>query len=116
MSPRDAHTTRPLAGTSFHVLLALADEPRYGLGIAEEVARRSGGEVQLGPGTLYTAIRRMLEEGLIEEVEGAPDDESDPRRRYYRITGPGRASLAAEARRLETLLDAARVKRVLPGA
>jgi DNA-binding PadR family transcriptional regulator len=104
-----------VAGTHFHILLALADEPRYGLGIAEEVARRTDDEVRLGPGSLYTAIKSMLGQGLIEEVEGDPSPgPNDPRRRYYRITPAGRGSLRAEAARLERLVLAARAKRVLP--
>jgi DNA-binding PadR family transcriptional regulator len=107
-------STKPIAGTEFHALLALSDEPRYGLGIVEEIARRTRGEVRLGPGTLYTAIRRMLEQGLIEELLEAPrGEDDDPRRRYYRITATGRDVLVAEAQRLEQLVRAAHAKRVL---
>ena len=115
MPPTDSSTTRPLAGTIFYILLALADRDEYGLGIVEEVARRTNDEVRLGPGTLYNAIKRMLSEGLIEETTG-PDDPiaGDPRRRYYRITRAGRAQLAGEAERLERLVRAARAKKVLP--
>ncbi len=106
-------TTRPIAGTFFYVLLALADEPRYGLGIVEEVAARTDGEVRLGPGTLYNAIRKMLDGGLIEEWSPGGEDELDPRRRYYRITRTGRTLVAEEASRLEQLVRAARAKHVL---
>lgn len=130
-------TTKPIAGTFFYILLALADRPRYGLGIVEEVARRTGGgapvggtsggrsrsrgsasgEIRLGPGTLYNAIRKMLDEDLIEECDPpASAGEADPRRRYYRITGGGREALASEAGRLEQLVLAARDKRVLPAS
>jgi len=110
-------TTRPLAGTSFYVLLALADRERYGLDVVEDVARRTNDAVVLGPGSLYNTIKKMLSEGLIEET--TPKDrgegrEHDPRRRYYRITRAGRATLAAEAGRLAVLVDAAREKKVLP--
>ena len=107
-------STKPLAGTHFYVLLALADAPRYGLEIAEEVAARTGGEVRLGPGTLYSAIQKMLDSGLIEEWTPA-EGSADPRRRYYRITRRGRSLVGSEAARLEQLVDAARDKRVLPG-
>lgn len=107
-------TTKPIAGTFFYILLALADEPRYGLGIAEEVAGRTRGEIRMGPGTLYNAIKKMLDERLIEEWSPPGVDEPDPRRRYYRITTRGRAALAAEAGRLEQLVLAARAKHVLP--
>lgn len=108
-------TTKPIAGTAFYILLALADQPRYGLGIVEEVARRTRGQIRLGPGTLYNAIKKMVTEGLIEETDGgAGVDAADPRRRYYHITRTGRASLRAEAGRLEQLVAAARAKRILP--
>lgn len=115
MASTDTSTTKPLAGTIFYILLALADRDEYGLGIVEEVAHRTAGAVRLGPGTLYNAIKRMLSDGLVEEVDG-PDDPSDgdPRRRYYRITKPGRGLLTDEAERLERLVVAARAKKVLP--
>ena len=109
----DRGSTRPIAGTHFYILLALADRPRYGLGIVEEVATRTDGEVRLGPGTLYNAVAKMLEEGTIEETAAPGGIDADPRRRYYGITREGRRVLAAEAERLETLVAAARSKRVL---
>lgn len=115
MAPTDNSTTKPLAGTIFYILLALADRDEYGLGIVEEVARRTAGEVRLGPGTLYNAIKRMLADGLMEETAGpANPGDGDPRRRYYRITPEGRQRLAGEAERLERLVLAARSKKVLP--
>lgn len=118
MSRRERGSTRPVAGTAFYILLALADGDRYGLDIAREVERRTGGHTVLGPGTLYNAVKKMLSEGLIQESSGAGGEEEtdDPRRRYYRITEEGRAVLAAEAGRLELLVDAARAKNVLPSS
>ena len=76
---------------ALHILLALADRDRHGLGIAEEVEAFTSGRVTLGPGTLYGTIKRLLELALIEERAGAPrEDRDDPRRRYYRITASGR--------------------------
>jgi DNA-binding PadR family transcriptional regulator len=110
----DRGTTRPIAGTFFYILLALVDEPRYGLGIVDEVASRTGGDVTLGPGTLYNAIKKMLDGGLIEEwAPPGGASGADPRRRYYRITREGRALVAEEAARLEQLVLAARAKRVI---
>jgi len=109
----DRGSTKPVAGTFVYILLALADEPRYGLGIAEEVAARTDGEIRLGPGTLYNAIRKMLDDGWIEEGLPAGEEEHDPRRRYYRITPAGRALVAEEAARLERLVRVARAKHVL---
>jgi DNA-binding PadR family transcriptional regulator len=113
--PTDSSTTKPLTGTYFHILLALADEERYGLGIIQEVERRSDGDVQLGPGTLYNAVKQMLDEGLIEESPpGKKRASDDPRRRYYRITRAGRAKVRREAVKLERLVRTAKQKSVLP--
>ncbi|MFG1691390.1 PadR family transcriptional regulator [Gemmatimonadota bacterium] len=103
-----------LTPAAVHILLALADEDRHGLGIVDEVERRTGGEVKLGPGTLYGTIKRLREDGLIEEPpELAGVSGGDTRRRYYRITAAGREALQTEARRLERLVLTARQKAVL---
>ena len=97
-----------------HVLLALADRDRHGLGIAQEVESITSGRVALGAGTLYGTIKRLLEQGLIEDRAGSPrDDRDDPRRRYYRITALGRRALSEETAGLARMLTAARAKRVL---
>jgi DNA-binding PadR family transcriptional regulator len=111
-NPRGA---KPLTSSSFYVLLALKDGPKHGLGIAAEIEQRTSGEVRLGPGTLYNAIKKMLEQKLIADERSRPEPaEDDPRRRYYRITRTGEAALAAEASRLDRLLRAARAKAALP--
>ena len=103
-----------LSPMALHLLLALVDRDRHGLGIAEEVEAFTRGRVALGPGTLYGTIKRLLELGLIEERAGAPrDDRDDPRRRYYRITARGRRAAADETSALAQLVQAARAKRVL---
>src|SRR5919112_1395517 len=107
----------PLTPSVFHILLALADGERHGYGIIKEVEARTEGGVRLGPGTLYGSIKRMLEEGLIEESDERPDSElDDERRRYYRLTGFGRRVASAEAERLNGLVEAARAKRLLSRA
>jgi DNA-binding PadR family transcriptional regulator len=104
----------PLTPAVLHILLALADEERHGYGIMKEVEARTGGEVRLGPGTLYGSIKRMLSAGLIEESEERPDAElDDQRRRYYRMTDFGRRVAGVEAERLQALIDAARAKKLL---
>src|ERR687896_211675 len=104
----------PLPTSEFQILLALADRERHGYAIMQEVVRRSGGGVRLGPGTLYGSIKRMLAAGLIEESARRPAaDRDDERRRYYRITALGRRQAAAEARRMQQLVTAARAKRLL---
>ncbi len=93
----------------------LAEEERHGYGIMKEVEEQTGGEVRLGPGTLYGAIKRMLSDGLIEETDERPDQElDDRRRRYYQITDFGRRVAGAEAQRLQDLVNAARARRLLP--
>jgi len=99
----------PLQPAVFQILVALADQDRHGYAIMQDVAARTGGSMKLSPGTLYGSIKRMLDEGLIVELDERPaPDEDDERRRYYRITASGRASAQAEADRLTTLLRQAR--------
>jgi DNA-binding PadR family transcriptional regulator len=112
--PADLKTLLPLPVSEFQILLALADEERHGYAIMREVATRTDGDVQLGPGTLYGAIKRMVTSRLIEESDERPDpDLDDERRRYYRITALGRQAAVAEARRMERLVGIARAKRLL---
>ncbi len=102
----------PLSAQEFQILLSLADQERHGYGIMQEVEARTGGELRLGPGTLYGAIKRMRGPGLIEEA--GEREEGDERRRYYRLTELGRAVAVAEAARLQALVEDARMKRLLP--
>lgn len=112
--PRRSDWPDSLTPAAFQILLALADEGRHGLGIMDEIERRTSGYVVLGPGSLYGTIKRLRESGLIVAADARPDGESDdPRRRYYRITPRGRAALGREARRLEMTVRAARAKAVL---
>jgi DNA-binding PadR family transcriptional regulator len=105
---------KPITGSTFLILLALVDEDRHGLGIADEVEARTQGAVHLGPGTLYNAIHKMVEGGLIKPAVSRPAPAvDDPRRRYYRITRRGREVVQDEAARLDLILDAARAKAVL---
>ena len=106
-----------LTPAMFHILLALADENRHGLGIVREVERRTQGEVKLGPGTLYGSIKKLLGMGYLEEPGRRPrPEEDDPRRRYYRMTRNGRRVLEEEAARMDRLVRVAREKAVLKGA
>jgi DNA-binding PadR family transcriptional regulator len=110
-------TDAPLPGAVFHILIALADRDRHGYSIMQDVAMRTGGKVKLSPGTLYSAIRRMLEQGLIEELFESPDpSSSDERRRYYRITRLGKRAAAAEVARLSALVKQARAAGLAPSA
>jgi len=105
----------PLPTAVFHILVALADRERHGYSIMQDVAARTDGKVRLSAGTLYSAIRRMLEQGLIEELRESPDPSSeDERRRYYRLTQLGRDAALAEARRVNDLLSQARATGLIP--
>src|ERR1700727_1761042 len=107
----------PLPPAVFHILIALADRDRHGYSIIQDVAARTGGEVQLSAGTLYSSIRRMLEQGLIEELAESPDPLStDERRRYYRLTRFGKRAAAAEVHRLNSLVQQARDAGLVLGA
>jgi DNA-binding PadR family transcriptional regulator len=113
--PRSVDHLLPLKPRVLHILLALADGPRHGYAIMQEVARLTDGGTRMGPGTLYGTIKRLLAAGLIEEADERPDPAlDDERRRYYRITRLGRRVLEAEAVRMTTLLAAARAKKVFP--
>ncbi len=116
-SPGNPDDVLPLTPVALNVLLALADGERHGYGIMLEVKERTGGRVRLGPGTLYGAIKRMKEGGLIEESGERPDPESDDERRsYYRLTSFGREVLAADVERLDNLVRAARRKGAYPAS
>ena len=117
MAGRDPEELLPLSAAAFHVLLALAEGERHGYAIIKDVESRTEGRVRMGPGTLYGAIKRMLDEGLIEESDERPDAAlDDERRRYYRLTVFGRRVAAAEAERLSGLVAAARARNLLSGA
>lgn len=101
----------PLAAAAFHILLSLAEEDRHGYAIIQDIAARTGGEVTLGPATLYRTIQRLLDQDLIVETRERPaPEQDDERRRYYRITPFGRKVARAEAGRLADLVRMARAR------
>ena len=98
----------PLTSSVFHILLALSDGDLHGYGIMQEVEEHTNGQIRLGPGTLYGAIKRLLNNGLIVETDERPDPEmDDERRRYYRLTDFGRQVLKAEAQRISKMVSVA---------
>jgi DNA-binding PadR family transcriptional regulator len=104
----------PLTPVAFEILLALADGEQHGYSVMREVERRSTGSVVLHPGTLYRALARLLESGLIEELDERPDPaHDDDRRRYYRLTTTGIAVARGEAERLAGQVAAARQRKLL---
>ena len=114
MGERDLEEFLPLSPTTFNILLCLADGELHGYGIMLEVKERTGGEMVLGPSTLYSAMKRMLADGLIERSERLPDPElEDERRRYYRLTEFGGRVVLAEAERMEDYVRQVRSKKRL---
>ena len=105
----------PLPRDTFQILVSLADRERHGYSVMQDVADRTDGTLRLSPSSLYAAIKRLLSQGLIEELQERPDPANDDeRRRYYRLTKIGRKVALAEARRLERLLADARATGLLP--
>lgn len=111
----DPSTMVPLSPAVFHILLTLAERERHGYSIMRAVAADTHNALQLGPGTLYGCLKRMLAARLIAESDERPDPElDDERRRYYRVTDLGLRVLRAEVARLAAALSAARAKRLFP--
>jgi DNA-binding PadR family transcriptional regulator len=112
MAPKNQ---KPLTPAVLHILLALSTGERHGYGIMKQVAVESHGKVNMGPGTLYGSLGRMIEAGLIAESEKKVDPEMDDERRvYYRITGLGRDALKAELARYREVVAVARSKALVP--
>jgi DNA-binding PadR family transcriptional regulator len=107
---RDPAALLPLTPAAFHVLVALADSDLHGYAVIKEVSTRTAGRVELGTGTLYGIIKRLLADDLISESAAG----SDARRRAYRLTPFGRKVAAAETARLGEIVATARLKRLLP--
>jgi DNA-binding PadR family transcriptional regulator len=114
--PKTSQAHLPLTPPVFHILLTLVDEERHGYGIMQDVARQTGDALQLGPGTLYGCLKRMLAAGLVEESDERPDPSlDDERRRYYRMTALGLRVVRAEAERLAEAVSAAKARRLFAG-
>ncbi len=108
-------TNAPLTPAVLHILLALSTKEGHGYGIMKQVESDSEGKVNMGPGTLYGSIGRMIEAGLIRESDKKIDPEMDDERRvYYKITGLGQKALAAELQRYREVVAVAKLKRLSP--
>lgn len=117
----DPKATLPLTEAAFFILLSLAPKPKHGYAIMKEVEQLSDGRVTLSTGTLYGAIKRLLEQAWIEPVDEEELPESDPDepkrgRKAYQLTEWGRRILAAEAARLESLVTVAQQQLMGKGA
>ena len=114
LSDSDPESFLPLPRDTFHILVSLADRERHGYSVMQDIAERTDGALRLSPSSLYASIKRLLEQGLIEELAERPDPRhDDERRRYYRLSRLGRQVAMAEARRLERLLADARATGLL---
>ena len=104
----DVESFLPLPASAMHVIVALAGGEKHGWAIMREVEDLSGGAVRMGPGTLYGSLKRMIDQGLIEETDERPDPAlDDERRRSYRLTALGERVGAAENERLRRLVSVA---------
>ena len=113
---KDPESLVPLSPAVFNILLALADGDKHGYGIMLEVEANTDGQVNMGPGTLYGSIKRMLKAGFIRESDERPDPElDDQRRRYYGLTDLGLKVLQAESQRLVDQVAVLQMKDVLEG-
>ncbi|MDQ2911907.1 MAG: PadR family transcriptional regulator [Chloroflexota bacterium] len=107
-SPQFSKPGGALTASVFYILLSLSIKERHGYEILKYVEANSEGRVRLGPGTLYTTLKRMLDAGLISELADRPDQgNDDARRRYYKLTSRGHAELGAELSRMRHALKLA---------
>ena len=106
--PDSFETYLPLTETTFYILLSMAVERKHGYAILKDVQALSGERIVLSTGTLYGALSRLLDQGLIERVEEDDPEESGRPRKFYRLTRLGRQVLEAEMERLHALIAAAR--------
>jgi DNA-binding PadR family transcriptional regulator len=100
----------PLTETTFLLLLSLSSGPRHGYAIFKDVQALSSGRVILSTGTLYGAIKRLVEQGWIERFEGQLPDENGRPRKEYRLSALGRRVFGAESARLESLVAAVQLR------
>jgi DNA-binding PadR family transcriptional regulator len=110
MRPRLERDSPSLTVAAYQILLALGPDAKHGYAIMQDLAARSGGRLRLLPGTLYSTIKKLLADGLVEECEPSRGTEStDARRRYYRVTKTGKQAVQAETARAALFVRLARV-------
>ena len=106
--PPDTHTNLPLSEQTFYILLSLLPQPRHGYAILKDIQQLSDGRLLISVSTLYTSLKRLLEQGWIERAELKKQDEKIGRpRKQYKLTHTGRSFLIAEAKRLQMLIQVA---------
>lgn len=111
--PEELQQLLPLTPAVFYVLFSLDDGDKHGYAIMQETVKLSDGKFRMGPGTLYTTLQRLLDLGLIEEVESSRNT-GDSRRRYYRLSGNGKSLLEAELGRMDLVVKLARRRKLAP--
>jgi DNA-binding PadR family transcriptional regulator len=113
--PEDLQRMFPLTPAVFFILLALAEGKKHGYAIMQEVLLLSADKVRMGPGTLYSTIQRLLDLSLIEETQGTGERaDHESRRRYYRLTRTGKGLLEAEINRMDSVVQLARQRKLVP--
>jgi DNA-binding PadR family transcriptional regulator len=100
----------PLSEPTFYILLSLSSSEKHGYAILKDVEDLSGGQTRLSASTLYEAISRLLEQGLIERVESGHDNGSRRPRKVYRLTHLGRQVLGGETSRMQRLVEKAQLR------
>ena len=109
------NTLTPLTPAVFYILFALASSEKHGYEIMKQVKQESQGQIKMGTGTLYGSLKRMLDDGLIEEAGEKPDPtHADERRRYYRLTDLGRRAFTTELQRYAQVVSIVGQRRLLP--
>jgi DNA-binding PadR family transcriptional regulator len=107
-------SSAPLKPTELHILLALSAGDTHGYALRQEVLRLTEGQLELEAGNLYRHVRRLEEQGLLEESgRRPPPSRDDERRRYYRLTTLGRRTLTAELRRMRAIVRLAEERRLI---
>jgi len=110
---RDPERFLPLSEFVFQILLALGDGASHGYALGKEIEERTSGRLKPTTGSLYQALKRLKDDGLIEEVEPG-EDQGDTRRKYFGFTALGRRVMALEVERLEKLVSLARNRVLAP--
>ncbi len=101
----------PLSEQTYLILLSLQSEPKHGYAIAKDVQTLSNGRVTLSVSTLYTTLKRLLDDSWIRLLDEVPQGPGKPRK-IYELTRKGGEVLVAEIQRLDTLVSAARIRGV----
>jgi DNA-binding PadR family transcriptional regulator len=100
----------PLDGPALHIVLALGTDAKHGYAIMQSIAQRSGGAISLLPGTLYSTLKKLLADRLVEECDAPKHvDSTDSRRRYYRVTKAGKAAVKAQTEHLALLVKLGKI-------